>query len=657
MGRISKLAAFFTAAMIGLSCSAMPASVQAAETVVFSGLTDSPFENGDPFKGVDVSSVISLENSGVKYYDRQGNEQDIFQTLAEAGVNTVRVRIWNDPYQSGTQANYGGGICDVGCAVKIAERCAKAGLKMLVDFHYSDFWADPGKQKAPKAWKSFSVSQKADAIYQFTLDTLHTLSKTGAEIAMVQVGNETTTGMCGVMLDDYNWSDEGWQALASLFNAGARAVRTFSKDTLVVLHFTNPEKTSNMTYLAKMLAQTNVDYDVFASSYYPYWHGTLANLTSVLTSVSETYHKKVMVAETSWLHTLEDSDGFQNTIDSSEKLGNYVSYEISASGQSAFLHDLFQAVAAVPNGRGIGVFYWEPAWLPVGGRNFDGNLPIWEQYGSGWANRAAGEFDESAAKYFGGSCVENEGLFDINGKPLDSLYVFGTVHGDSSRQPQTEGKNLLANAGFEADGGWTDHPTGWKLNATSGDHFDVRAEDARSGKYALHWYSQAAFQNSTASATIRTDEDGICRCTLWIQADETSGYSVKAVSSGGSEKTVTGTGSGWAVWQHPEIEIPVNKGDTVTLTISVSGGAGCYGSVDDCEIIVLPKGEEPVQLPLTGDVNGDHIVDRMDAELLRQYLLGDAAISEANAAQADCDGNGILTSSDLSILKRIILSQ
>ena len=187
MNMLKKCAAVLTACGLLLNGTSVRLPVQtaaAAETVTFSGLEGLPFANGDPFKGVDVSSVISLENSGVKFYDRSGRERDLFVTLKSAGVNTVRVRVWNDPYNSSTRENYGGGICDQNVAVQIAKRCADAGLKLLVDFHYSDFWADPGKQRAPKAWANYSVSQKADAIYDFTLDTLKKIGATGADIAM-----------------------------------------------------------------------------------------------------------------------------------------------------------------------------------------------------------------------------------------------------------------------------------------------------------------------------------------------------------------------------------------------------------------------------------------------------------------------------------------
>ena len=683
---IQRLAAAAACLLLcGTMLCTLPQQAAAADEVIFTGITGLPFANGDPFKGVDLSSVISIENSGVKFYDRSGNEQDVFVTLADAGVNTVRVRIWNDPYNSQTRENYGGGICDTDCAVRIAERCAAAGLKLLVDFHYSDFWADPGKQKAPKAWQNYTVSQKADAIYDFTYSTLNKLAAAGADIAMVQVGNETTTGMCGVMLADYNWSDAGWNDLASLFNAGARAVRAFSSKTLVALHFTNPEKTDNMLYLAKMLRQTNVDYDVFATSYYPYWHGTLGNLTNVLRSIASTYGKQVVVAETSWVRTLEDSDGFSNTIGSRDAMGSNVSYEVSPAGQYAYLHDLFTAVAAVPDGKGIGVFYWEPAWLPVG-RDRSSNEKIWESKGSGWGSKAAGEYDQSAAQYYGGSCIENESLFSNDGKPLDSLYVFRTVHGSGGSGNETElGQNLLRNPGFEADGGWTDHPADWSLHSTSGGHFDVRAEDVRTGSYALHWYSETAFSGCTAGTSVTVPEAGTYRLSLWLQADASSSWTLQAQGAGGTQR-VTGNGAGWAVWQQPFVELELQSGETVTLTLNVSGGAGCYGSADDAAVQRVTKNaadttttttatsttttvtettattasatetttsaSEPQSPVRYGDTDCSGELELHDAVLLAKAASGlpDGALSVAGRRNADLNDDGSVNSEDLALL-------
>lgn len=652
MRMIKRFTAVLTAAVI-VFCAAIPfrsAPASAADDVVFSGITGLSFSRNDPFKGVDVSSVISLENSGVVFRNRNGEPQDLFQTLAYAGVNCVRVRIWNDPYHSQTRENYGGGICDVNCAVQIAERCAAAGLSLLVDFHYSDFWADPGKQNAPKAWRSYSVAQKADAIYQFTLDTLNQLSETGVQIAMVQVGNETTTGMCGVMLADYDWSDAGWRDLCTLFSAGAKAVRDFSSKTLVALHFTNPEKTSNIMYLAKSVAQNHVDYDVFATSYYPYWHGTLKNLTDVLTSVSQTYGKKVAVTETSWVRTLDDGDRFGNTIGSRDKIGNYASYDISPAGQTAFLHDLFTAVAAIPGGRGIGVFYWEPAWLPVG--NDQTRSSLWKQFGSGWATQAAGEYDDSARQYYGGSAVDNESLFSADGKPLDSLYFFGSVHGDGSSVHQDDSDNLLLNPGFEADGGWSASPRGWSLQASASEHFDVRAEDPQSGNYALHWYTKQPFENSIAETSVTVRESGNYRCSVYFQGDEQS-FCELAVSCGGNTDIISCQGQGWSIWQNPIVEIQANAGETITVRLRVSGAAESYGSVDDCALVRIGDAE---QNSVKGDLNHDGKCDSADCELLLSHLLNIQSLSNDQMLLSDMNADSNINAIDLTYMKRLILN-
>lgn len=121
--------------------------------------------------GCDVSSVLALEQSGVQYYDYAGKPADLFSVLAESGVNTVRVRVWNDPFDSDGNG-CGGGSCDAKTAAEIGRRAAAAGLKLLVDFHDSDFWADPGKQMAPKAWANMEIEEKSQALYDYTVPRL-----------------------------------------------------------------------------------------------------------------------------------------------------------------------------------------------------------------------------------------------------------------------------------------------------------------------------------------------------------------------------------------------------------------------------------------------------------------------------------------------------
>lgn len=375
-------------------------------------------------KGVDVSSLLANEKSGAKYYDTEGKEADIFDVMADAGVNYVRLRVWNDPYDADGNG-YGGGNNDVATAIELGKRATKAGMRVLIDFHYSDFWADPAKQQAPKAWADYTIEEKEEAVYRYTYESLSKMLEAGVDVGMVQVGNETNNGVCG----ETDWSDK-----CKIFNAGSKAIRDLEKDILVAVHFTNPERSGNYANIAKQLDKYAVDYDVFASSYYTFWHGTMSNLTSVLKNIATTYDKKVMVAETSYAYTLEDGDGHTDTIDLESELVD--GYPATVQGQAKVVRDVMAAVANVGE-AGIGVFYWEPAWTPVQVYDADAedadavlaeNKEIWETYGSGWASSYAGEYDaEDAGKWYGGSAWDNQALFDFEGHPLASLQVFNYV--------------------------------------------------------------------------------------------------------------------------------------------------------------------------------------------------------------------------------------
>ncbi len=374
----------------------------------------------DFIKGADISSVIALENSGVVFYNAEGEVQDIFQTLKEHGINYIRVRVWNDPYDA--EGNpYGGGNNDLATAVKIGKRATAQGLRLCVNFHYSDFWADPSKQQAPKAWEGMSIDQKANALYEFTKHSLETLLREGIDVGMVQIGNETTGKMCG---------ETNWINITKLMNAGSRAVRevsaAFDTDIEIAVHFTNPERGIREYHRYGMILDNfNVDYDIFASSYYPYWHGTLENLTAVLKDIAESFGKKVMVAEVAYAYTYENGDGFGNTI--SEESYVVKPYPITVQGQANAIRDCIQAVVDV-GGAGIGVFYWEPAWVPVPGSSYEERFELWEKYGSGWATSFAASYDPAdAGVYYGGSSWDNQALFDFNGRPLASLQVFKYV--------------------------------------------------------------------------------------------------------------------------------------------------------------------------------------------------------------------------------------
>ena len=478
-------------------------SLVAADIVTDAGIFVDKIENlsNDFIMGVDVSSYVSLRDSGVVFKDWNGNnieDQAFFNQLADAGVNYIRIRVWNNPYDA-DKNGYGGGNNDVEKAKTIGKYATDAGMKVLIDFHYSDFWADPGKQQAPKAWAGKTVDEKVTLVKDWTTESLTDIINAGVDVGMVQIGNETTGAICG----------ETTQAnMSKIFNAGSSAVRTVAentkKDILVALHFTNPETAGKYAGIASYLNSNNVDYDVFASSYYPYWHGTLDNLTNVLKSVATTYNKKVMVAETSWAYTLDDGDGHDNTVRVGNNDDTSIGYRFSVQGQADEISSVIQAVANVGD-AGIGVMYWEPAWLPVQIYDKDAenaaevladNQAKWEEFGSGWASSFAAEYDpKDAGQWYGGSAVDNQALFDFTGKPLASLNVFKYVHTGAEAEKALD---AIENASIDVDFGTSKADIIAKLPATvKGTYNDGTTEDL-----AVSWNTDTI--TDTTGSTVGT---------------------------------------------------------------------------------------------------------------------------------------------------------
>ena len=385
--------------------------------------------SSDFIMGMDISSMISELQSGVVYRDYDGNElktlDDICRFIKEQGINHIRVRVWNNPYDANGNG-YGGGNNDVAKAKEFADACRNAGLKMLVDFHCSDLWTDPGKQQEPKAWKGYTLEQKKEALNTYITESLNTIDPSKDVVDMVQVGNETTGGFIG----ETNVSN-----MCVLFSAGAAGVKTYNPDVKVVIHVESPHKGTMVTW-AENLQNNNVDYDILATSYYPYWHGTLDNLKQQFETVKNTYRKDVMVAETSYAYTLEDSDGHANTV----RVGNNdngadTTEPFTEQGQATAIRNL---INTVNEAGGLGVYYWEPAWLTVGntkGLTGDAynaqvkeNQEKWEKYGSGWASSYANEYDsKDAGKWYGGSAVDNEAMFYPDGTATPALHVWNYV--------------------------------------------------------------------------------------------------------------------------------------------------------------------------------------------------------------------------------------
>ena len=390
-------------------------------------------------RGMDISSYLALKKAGVKYYDYEGNETPLLKVLHDNGINYIRIRIWNDPFNADGET-YGGGGNDVSTGVEIAKEAAQYDMKVLLDFHYSDFWAEPAVQLIPKAWKKDvnNTEKMCSDVYDFTKESIQKFKDGGANIGMVQVGNEITNGLLGIYSnrdkgESFNviWGDKKKSTEVNKYlKAGIKAVRECTPQALVALHLETPNVWKYKTIM-NTWKRDNVDYDVLGSSYYPFWSiAAKANTPKTLKDVqtlAASYGKMFAVFETSWVNSLNDGDGTPNSIGDSTNTG---AYEVGPQGQVNELTDLYDTVLSQDNG--LGTFYWEGAWIPVkaGWTNWEYNKQIADQYGTGWASKGAlGYFPDSKMYYkgkaaWGGTSWDNQALFDINGYPLQSLKFY-----------------------------------------------------------------------------------------------------------------------------------------------------------------------------------------------------------------------------------------
>lgn len=381
-------------------------------------------------RGIDISSYTALKKAGVKYYDNEGKEASLLKVLSDNGVNYIRIRIWNDPYNEKGET-YGGGSNDVKAGLEIAKEAAKYNIKVLLGFHYSDFWADPAVQLLPKAWEKDRNNQEkmCSNVYEFTKETLEQFKDAGADIGMVQVGNEISQGMMGIMhrTKANVWQEEEKSVLIdSYLNAGARAVRECVPDALVAIHL----DTLNLSiYKDAMNAweRDKVDYDVLGSSSYAFWAGKnmLGNVRKAGNYVASR-GKLFAVLETSWLNSQKDADGTVNMVNNTKD----AVYKVGPQGQADMLSDLYDAILS--NDNGLGAFYWEGAWIPVkaGWVNWKYNKEMANEFGTGWATENAGGYYPKSKLYYNGNPVwggdswDDQTLFDDKGYPLDSLRFY-----------------------------------------------------------------------------------------------------------------------------------------------------------------------------------------------------------------------------------------
>lgn len=601
-----------------------------------------PDISDDFYRGMDASAVLALENSGVKYYNFDGEEQDVFMTLAQAGVNYIRLRVWNDPYDENGNG-YGGGNNDVATAITLGQRATKYGMKVCIDFHYSDFWADPKKQFVPKAWEGMEIEEKADALYDFTLDSLTQLLEAGVDVGMVQIGNEINNGMSG---------ETDVANIRKLLTAGSKAVREAAansgKEILVAVHYTNIDDMKKLDTLLTGLQVKEIDYDIVGLSFYPYWHGTIEDLKNAIIHIRDTYGKKVYVAENAYCYTAEDGDGSANSVEGTDDLAE--GYSASVQGQANEVRDV---CAAASEAGAEGVFYWEGTWIPVGPADAD-NSNLWEKYGSGWASSYASGYDpKDAGQYYGGCSWDNQAMFDFTGHPLASLNVFkylkygataplavdsipavtvacniGTdpelpdtvsvIYNDRSEAQvpviwntddvaaiDTENGGNFTVSGTLEDGtevtaavtverinyvqnpSFEDADTSmWTVNysgETDPTDYQVKAADAHSGEVAFHFWSGSADMDFSIEQSFTDLEPGTYELSASSQGGDLSDDASMELYAlvDGRELTAPFKLTTYADWQNPAIpEIKVTDG-SLTIGVRYKCNVNSWGTLDD----------------------------------------------------------------------------
>ncbi|MCI8570313.1 MAG: glycosyl hydrolase [Lachnospiraceae bacterium] len=353
--------------------------------------------------GMDISSMDEVVGLGGKYYDK-GEERELTDILKSYGVNYIRLRLWLNPYtQEG--ASYGAGANDLNTTLRMIKRVKAAGFKYLLDFHYSDFWTDPGKQIKPKAWKDYGPAELEVALYEYTKETLLGLKEEGCLPDMVQVGNEITNG---ILWPEGQVSE--FEQLTRFISAGIRGVRKVSRDIPVMLHLDQGNKHKlYQEWFDNYKELGGEEFDIIGLSYYPVWNGRIKGLIENMNALADRYGKRMIVVEVSQPFTMEDYGLYEGLLPEQrkgsavkpEKAGK-LEYPATKKGQQDFMEQFLQELSNIKDGLGAGYFYWEPAWIPV--------------KGSGWATPESLAYMQDKGPC--GNEWANQGLFDYEGNAL-----------------------------------------------------------------------------------------------------------------------------------------------------------------------------------------------------------------------------------------------
>ena len=513
------------------------------------------FDPDDFVMGGDLGMIHEVESLGGQF-SRGGVVGDPIDIMGDAGMNLARLRLWVDPYTV-TGEPYGGGTNDLATTIATAQRAKAAGMEVLLDFHLSDWWADPGTQTLPKAWRGLSYPQLLSTVRQYTHDVVHAMRGAGVLPEMVQMGNEIPGGI----LWDHGRVGNGvsdFTQLAELLGAGISGVDAAlrpGEDIEIVLHLDHGGDNALYRWWFDAITAAGVPFDIIGLSYYPFWHGTMGELAANLNDISARYGKDVLIVETAYGWTLGDGDGLGNSFYTAEEATG--GYPASVAGQTAFLRDLRDIVRSVPNGRGRGLIWWEPGWLPVPGAN--------------WGSEA-GKIDNDDSGVLSNPW-DNQTLFDWNGSALPTLDVFG----------ETPPPNLAVNGGFEQDG-YTNAPSGWGVWSPGGAHADAifTQDPAVVGSLKLTFWKSTPYAASIYQ-TFGSLPSGVYRVSAWIlnSGGQTSAY-LYAKNAGVPELRSSLPASA-NDWKRVSLDVPVTSG-TLEIGFYTEAQSGNWLNVDDVRV-------------------------------------------------------------------------
>ncbi|MFC6331752.1 arabinogalactan endo-beta-1,4-galactanase [Paenibacillus septentrionalis] len=340
-------------------------------------------------KGADISFVDEIEQEGGAFYEN-GKKRDVLDILKDSGVNAARLRIWNNP-----EFDY----CNPKKTLMMAKRIKDKGLHFLLDFHYSDYWADPGKQHMPKAWVGLSFEELVAAVEEFTASFISELKEQGTLPDMVQVGNEITNGMiwdAGKVDGEYN-TPKQWEKLGQLIAAGIRGVQaaTSDEDSIpIMIHIDRGGDNEASRFFYDKLSSLRIDYDIIGLSYYSWWHGTLEEVSDNIHDLAQRYKKPIIVVEVAYPWTMTPPDDKPLIFHTEDWV--HPGFPPTVDGQKQWLLELMKRIRELPDQLGMGLYYWEPCWIP--------SKPNWSVgHENNWSNLT---------------------LFDYKGNKLDSLDAF-----------------------------------------------------------------------------------------------------------------------------------------------------------------------------------------------------------------------------------------